>query len=409
MSHPRSPVHRLLSSRARRRNLISRPRRSWAPEGLEPRVLLSTIAWAADVSGDWDNPAMWTGGAVPGPSDDAVIGFSDITVTHDTSASDTVDSVTCAATLDITSGSLGIDTTSPSQPTSTVSGQFNSSGGSLQLLAGTLNLSGGGTVSGSITGVAGTNLGLEGQDLTASSVISSVGSVDLIGCTEAGSFSDTGGTLAESTSFTGPVLDLGSSLEVYGTASFSPASGGPVTLTTGTLTIEDGSALTGTDSFVANGLLTLSDGSTLGPTGTVDAYGGLSIAPDTCTVIDGTTLNNHAAATWQVSPGGTTDLPHAQRRRDQQPGGRQLHGDRHRWQRQCDLARGRLGGGLQQRGDVHRLGVQRHQASDVPFANTGTVDVQQGELVLGGDGSTRQQRHVHRRRRDESGALRPGV
>ena len=60
-----------------------------------------------------------------------------------------------------------------------------------------------------------------------------------------------------SSSFTGPVLDLGSSLEVYGTVSFAPAVGGPVTLTTGTLTIDPNSTLTGTDSFVANGLLTL--------------------------------------------------------------------------------------------------------------------------------------------------------
>ena len=92
---------------------------------LEDRTLLATVTWASDVSGDWDNPSMWTGGAVPGPGDDAVIGFSDITVTHDTSASDTVDSVSCAASLDISSGSLSIDTTSPSQPSSTVSGQFN--------------------------------------------------------------------------------------------------------------------------------------------------------------------------------------------------------------------------------------------------------------------------------------------
>ena len=28
---------------------------------LEGRTLLSTITWASDVSGDWDNPSMWTG------------------------------------------------------------------------------------------------------------------------------------------------------------------------------------------------------------------------------------------------------------------------------------------------------------------------------------------------------------
>ncbi len=66
-----SPVHRR----------VFRPVLGW----LEARTLLSTITWASDVSGDWDDPAMW-GGAVPGPGDDAVISFSDITVTHDSSA-----------------------------------------------------------------------------------------------------------------------------------------------------------------------------------------------------------------------------------------------------------------------------------------------------------------------------------
>ena len=150
---------------------------------------------------------------MPGPNDDAVIGFSDITVTHDTSASDTVDSLNCAASLDISSGSLAIDTTSQSQPTSTVSGQFDLSGASLQLLSGNLSLAGGGTVSGSMSGAAGTDLSLSGQVLTTTSVISSAGSVSLSGCTEAGSYSVAGDTGASSTTFTGPV-QLGTSLEV---------------------------------------------------------------------------------------------------------------------------------------------------------------------------------------------------
>ena len=51
--------------------------------------------------------------------------------------------------------------------------------------------------------------------------------------------------------------DLGSSLDVFAYAcSFAPAVGGPVTLTTGALTLGPYATLTGTDSFVANGLLT---------------------------------------------------------------------------------------------------------------------------------------------------------
>ena len=273
---------------------------------LEDRALLATITWANDVSGDWDNPSMWTGGALPGPSDDAVISFSDITVTHDTSPSDAVDSVNCAATLDLSSGSLSIDTTSASQPTSTVSGQFNLSGASLQVLSGNVNLTGGGTISGSVAATAGTSLGLSGQVLTTSSVVSSDGSVTLVGCTEAGSYSAAGGTSASGTTFTGTVVNVGSSLLVgtNGTVSFAPSVGGPVTLTTGALTLNQGATLTGTDSFVVNGLLTLNPVSTLSTTGTVDAYGGISITTGLYyNYIDGTTLNNYAVATWQVTPG----------------------------------------------------------------------------------------------------------
>jgi hypothetical protein len=122
-------------------------RRAFRPGAsqLEDRTLLSTtpITWANDVSGDWDNPAMWTGGAVPGPGNDAVISFSDITVTHNTSASDIVNSVTCAGSLDITNGSLALSATS-------------SVAGSLTLQGATLSTAGTLTVTGSMTWTAGT-------------------------------------------------------------------------------------------------------------------------------------------------------------------------------------------------------------------------------------------------------------
>jgi hypothetical protein len=124
--------------------------------------LLSTVTWNNASGGDWDTPSNWSTGVLPGPSDDVVINQSGITVTHNTSASDTVDSVSCAANLNVSSGSLAINTTSSAQPTSTVSEQFNLSGASLQLLAGSLSLIGGGTVSGSVTGAAGTTLEFDG-------------------------------------------------------------------------------------------------------------------------------------------------------------------------------------------------------------------------------------------------------
>ena len=114
---------------------------------------------------------------------------------------------------------------------------------------------------GTITAAAGTSLVLFDEVLAPTSVISSDGNVGLYGCTEAGSFGAAGGTFATDSTFTGPVLDLGGSLGLELLRWFSqlrPAAGGPVTLTTGALTIDPNAILTGTDSFAADGLLTLS-------------------------------------------------------------------------------------------------------------------------------------------------------
>ena len=116
---------------------------------------------------------------------------------------------------------------------------------------------------GTFTGAAGTSLVLRDEVLAPTSVISSAGFVTLNICDDAGSFSAAGGTVADDTSFTGTVLELGSSLEVAASqgpsVSFAPAAGGPVTLTTGTLMIDPNAILTGTDSFAVDGMLTLND------------------------------------------------------------------------------------------------------------------------------------------------------
>ena len=276
---------------------------------LEDRTLLATMIWTNVAGGDWDTAGNWVNSAnpsdqhVPTASDDAVINLPNITVTHDTSASDAVDSLVCAAGLEISNGTLTIDTTSPSQPSSTVSGQFTMPGGTLQLLSGTLNLAGGGTIGGTITGAAGTVLGLSGQDLTTSSVISSGGSVQLNSSIDAGSFSAAGGTFAESASFTGTVVSLGGSLEVAGTVSFAPAVGGPVTLTTDSLTLDNNPGspradLAGTDSFAVNGPFSAALSTTISTAGAVDAYGPATLAG--ANRIFGTTLNLYGATTWNI-------------------------------------------------------------------------------------------------------------
>ncbi len=268
--------------------------------------------------------------------------------------------------------------------------------GTVDVLGGELQLGGDGLTpnTGTITAAAGTSVTLSDEVLAPASVISSDGTVALDGCTEAGSYSAAGGTFATNSAFSGPVLDLGSSLEVSdysgGSVNFAPAVGGPVTLTTGTLTIDPDATLTGTDSFVVDGLLTLgtSNGltdTTLSVTGTVDAYGGIDLGSG-FVVIRGTTLNNHAAATWDPLEG-QDDLLEAGAVINNLVGA-------------SFTVTGSVGGGSIQAGDssaaaFHNAGTLTCDAAvgssasiSVPFINTGSVVLQQGSLGLGGDGVT---------------------
>jgi hypothetical protein len=109
---------------------------------LEDRTLPSTISWLRPVGGDWDGPANWAGGRVPLSSDDAVIPFAGITVTHATNAADSVRSLHSEAALDVSAGRLTIN-----------AGNFGSSSSQIDAL---VMVRGGGTLSfldGSVGGV----------------------------------------------------------------------------------------------------------------------------------------------------------------------------------------------------------------------------------------------------------------
>ena len=101
-----------------------------------------------------------------------------------------------------------------------MSGQFSLSGGaSLQLVAGSLGLTGGGTVSGSITGDGGLEFGGPSFTLSATSSVSAAVVYVLPGtvATEAGTYDVTDETYAYGNlTFTAPITDLGSSLLVGG-------------------------------------------------------------------------------------------------------------------------------------------------------------------------------------------------
>ena len=269
--------------------------------------------------------------------------------------------------------------------------------GTVDVQGGELDLAGDGATSstGSFSGAAGTLLSLYDEVLAPSSVLYSTGAVTLGLCTEAGTYSAAGGTVADSTTFTGPVLDLGSSLEVSnfggGSVSFAPAMGGPATLTVGNLTLDPSAGssatttLTGTDNFVVDGLLTLSSTSQLSVSGTVDAYGGLLIRGQGTTTMRGTTLNNHAAAMLDTTAGPSVMLYQGATINN-------LAGA-------TFVASGGQGGSLAA-GDGSAVAFNNtgtftcsvppcyQVAITLPFVNTGSVVLDQGGLTLNGDGMT---------------------
>ena len=148
----RNPSSKSLAQRPR-----ALPSRSFRPLPirLEERTLLSTVNWIQPGGGDWDTPSNWSTGALPGPSDHAVIDVPGITVTHSSSMSDSVNSLTISSsdsTLDMSSGSLALATTS-------------SIAGSLTLSGATLSTAADLTVSGSMSWTGGTIAGFGSLDI----------------------------------------------------------------------------------------------------------------------------------------------------------------------------------------------------------------------------------------------------
>ena len=185
--------------------------------------------------------------------------------------------------------------------------QFNNTG-SVDLQEGFLTLGGDGASisTGSFTGDVGTALELDVQFLTPESAVCTAGTLRFVTCIVGGSLSATGSTYAANTNFTGPVLDVGSSLEINALVSFAPASGGSVQLSAGAITVDSGGNLGGADSFDVGGMLTLNNGAELSMQGVVSADGGLEIAGNN--QIHATTLVNNGTANWGLNGAGSIFL-----------------------------------------------------------------------------------------------------
>jgi hypothetical protein len=194
-------------------------------ECLEDRTVLSTVTWINAAGGDWDTAANWMDTAtganrLPTANDDAVISQSGITVTHSSPFNaDEVHSLTSAANLNLTGGSLTLDTASTANSVA-LSGPFSTLSASDILEVKTLNQSGG-TLTGSGTVIVDSAL------LWTGGTMSGTGSTEIEGGGEIGSGSLSSRTLDN---FGSTTVDDGTTLNFSNNALLNNHVGATLTL-----------------------------------------------------------------------------------------------------------------------------------------------------------------------------------
>ncbi|MGH7136620.1 MAG: hypothetical protein ACREHD_12835, partial [Pirellulales bacterium] len=101
---------------------------SWPFERLEPLVLLATDNWIGpNIGGDWNTPADWSTGAVPGAADTAYIGPG-YTVAFASGDTSQVTALDVDGTLDVSGGNLSIGNTVGSNFTLDAGGTLGGAG-----------------------------------------------------------------------------------------------------------------------------------------------------------------------------------------------------------------------------------------------------------------------------------------
>jgi ELWxxDGT repeat protein len=270
--------------------------------------------------------------------------------------------------------------------TATFDLDFNNSG-SVAVQAGNLTLGDiqntSGTSSGSFSNPGGTLTFLGSQDFTDTSSIQAQ-QVSFWGYgTVAGSYSASAATTTfGNVQFTGPVQSVGALQSGNGVVDFSPAAGGPVTVTLAGLNLQGG-WLQGSDNFVVDGPFMWHWGRLVGAAGsTVTAAGGITFAGDTgdgTMFITGRSVVNDGAAAWtggiaQFTSGGSfTNAPGATF--DDSTDG--YFGLRTGWQGSAFNNQGSFVMSAPGQADI-----------GMDFNNSGSVDVKSGTLTIQSDTST---------------------
>jgi fibronectin-binding autotransporter adhesin len=296
-----------------------------AMEPLESRIFLSvTNAWKLAVSGDFDNPAMWSLGHVPTSTEDAVINVAgSYSITHNTSAADSINSLLSTQAFSLSAGALNVSSTVE------VDNSFTLNGGTLSSATVLPGSAGQG-----LTATSGT---LDGVTFNSNLQINGAVTVkDGLTVNGTASLGDAAGTVYGYLLFQGPqtlggsgsvvfggsidnsllandsnsALTIGSGLTVTGKAGyigFSPflgGSGAASIINKGTMQWANGGNLNIPGTLTNNGAITVDGTSTFAPGDTV--LGG-TITTQTGAKINNVTLDGvTVSGDWQAGTGGVT-------------------------------------------------------------------------------------------------------
>ncbi len=126
-------------------------------EALEDRRLLSTFQWKSAADGDFNTPANWVQNSVPGVNDDAIIGFSNITVT--VAVGTTVNTLNNSSRLTVSSGTFAVQNGAGN---SSLNQLIVANGATFRTVSGTTTVTSNASLNGTIQVDAGAEMDFQG-------------------------------------------------------------------------------------------------------------------------------------------------------------------------------------------------------------------------------------------------------
>jgi RHS repeat-associated protein len=307
-------ISRRRSSRRPERRLASNLARPAMLEALEERCLLATFHWANNVDGNFNDPTMWLNQlnqqGVPGPNDDATVGFSGIVVTSPASAS--VNSLTFnqVARLSVTGGTFSLANVLTN---SQLQQLVIANGATLSVTGGTLGVVNNSSISGSIASAGTIDFSAGVTTVNSTASLGGVGLYQVAGATftvsgavaAPSSFELDSGSVNGSGTFTvgGNFAWKGGTIGGAGAVNISAS--GVLALSGGAAKILDSTTLTnaGAITLAGAGNLGISNGATLDNAGLFD------IKSDASVLYTGGVVGavvNESTGTIQKSGGGGT-------------------------------------------------------------------------------------------------------